>query len=96
MINGDLAYFLDKLYLLEDLEVVFRGRQYLIQGWTENIRKPGQFSHIEMFRTDEVEDDYDFYLDAPTNTQCATALLRAKIWDGMDFYQAEREIEWVG
>ena len=96
MINGNLQMFLDTLYLLEDLEVIFRGREYLIQGWTENIGSPNQFSHIEMFRTDEVEEGYDFQCDAPTNTQCATAFLRAKVWDGMDFYQAEREIEWVG
>ena len=34
VINGNLQIFLETLYLLEDLEVAFRGWQCLIQGWT--------------------------------------------------------------
>lgn len=96
MINGNLKCFLETLFLLEDLEVKFHGREYLIQGWTENIGKPNQFSHIEMFRIDDAAAGYDFQFDAPTNAECVRTFLQTKLWDGMDFNQAEPEIEWMG
>lgn len=49
MINGDLQAFLDKLALGMELEVSFRGRNYLIQGCDWFEADSGAEPHIEMF-----------------------------------------------
>jgi len=96
MINGDLNAFLDKLFLLEELEVEFRGRQYLIQGWSWRREDPIDGTHIEMFRIDDDgSSDYAFKMDGKSNSECANAFLEAQIWDGMTFREAEAEIEWL-
>lgn len=55
-------------------------------------------NHLEMFALDgdEDSDPIVWQMDDYSMSKCATAFLRTKVWDGMDFYQAEREIEWVG
>lgn len=97
MIDTALGGFLDKLSLGEELEVSFRGRRYLIQGWDWSDDDPSAGPHIEMFDLgDDPERDYEFRYDASSRSECTRAFLEAKIWDGMDFNQAEPEIEWIG
>lgn len=95
--NGNvLKEFLDTLALGEELEVTFRGRTYLIQGWDYSPDDPSVGPHIEMF--DEAEgaaDDYVFRYDGPSRGDCTRAFLAAKVWDGMDFDHAVHEIEWI-
>ena len=49
MINGNLQAFLDELALGMELEVSFRGKNYLIQGWDWSEADSGAGPHIEMF-----------------------------------------------
>lgn len=98
MINGNLNDFMDTLFWGEELEVIFRDVGYFIQGYYKNIGTESQVAHLEMFALDGGEDSdvIVWQMDDRSMSACATAFLRAKVWDGMDFYQAEREIEWVG
>ena len=97
MINGNLQAFLDKLALGMELEVSFRGKNYLIQGWDWSETDAGTGPHIEMFELGEdFERDYEFRYDGVSRGECTEVFLAAKIWDGMTFNEAEREIEWVG
>lgn len=98
MINGNLQEFVDTLYTGQDLEVLFRGRHLFIQGYYENVGTPKQFAHMEMFDYDNMKDydDYIWVKDGPNLSDLATEFMQAKIWDGMAFDEAEREIEWIG
>lgn len=98
MINSNLSAFLDELALGMELEVTFRGKRYFIQGWDFSEDDPAVGPHIEMFEIlpDDRAGDYVFRYDGPSRGDCTRAFLAAKIWDGMDFNQAEHEIEWVG
>ena len=96
MINGDLPTFLDKLYWLEDLGILFQGREYLIQGYGENIGKPDQVFHIEVFETTgNVAGEMLLEHDAKTSAECSEVFRKAPIWDGRSFDEAESEIEWI-
>ncbi len=97
MINGNLQAFLDKLALGMELEVSFRGRSYMIQGWDWSEDNPSAGPHIEMFSLGEDSGhDYEFRYDGYSRGDCTEAFLAAKIWDDMTFNEAEPEIEWVG
>lgn len=96
MINGNVQAFLDKLALGMELEVSFRGKQYLIQGWDWSESDPTAGPHIEMFELGEnANPDFEFRYDGASRGECTEAFLAAKIWDGMTFDEAEPEIEWI-
>lgn len=96
MINGNLQAFLDKLALGMEPEVSFRGKKYLIQGWDWSEADASAGPHIEMFELGEnFERDYEFRYNGTSRGECTEAFLAAKIWGGMTFNEAEREIEWI-
>ena len=97
MINGNLGAFIDALFTGQDLEVLFRGRHYFIHGHYENIGEANQFAHLEMFDYDHMKgyDDHVWSNDGPHLSYLASEFLQARIWDGMTFDEAEREIEWI-
>lgn len=97
MINGNMQAFLDKLAMGMELEVSFRGKSYLIQGWDRSDDDPSIAAHIEMFDLgDTPKHDYEFRYDGPSRGECTEAFLAARLWDGMAFDEAEPEIEWIG
>lgn len=97
MINGNLDAFMDALALGLELEVVFRGRRYFIQGWDWSEKDSDAVPHLEMFEiVDGAFGGYAFQFDAPSRGACTEAFLAAKVWDGLTFAEAEPEIEWVG
>ena len=98
MINGNLSAFMDSLALGMDLEVLFHGKRYFIQGWDYSNDDPKSGPHLEMF---ELLDNgyaggYVFTYDGRSRGECTEAFLAAKLWDGLTFDEAEPEIEWVG
>lgn len=96
MINGNLQAFLDNLALGMELEISFRGKQYLIQGWDWREDDSQALPHIEMFELGEsAKSEFVFNYDGKTRGDCTEAFLSAKIWDGMSFDEAESEIEWI-
>lgn len=98
MINGDVTEFIDTLYTGQDLEVMFRSRHLFIQGYYENLGTPEQIAHMEMFDYNHMKDldDYIWVKEGKSLSELATEFLQAKVWDGMAFDEAEREIEWIG
>ena len=96
MINGNLLSFLDKLNLGEELEVSFRGRVYLIQGYWKPIEGEKTCEHIEMFLVGgEHPGEVVFEADADSSPACAILFRDAPIWDGLRFDEVESEIEWI-
>jgi len=96
MINGDLNAFLDSLALGMELEVAFRGKRYLIQGWDWSPNDPTVGPHIEMVDLGiGAGDPRVFSLDAKSRSECTRGFLEAPLWDGLTFNEAEPEIEWV-
>ena len=90
---------LETLFWGEELEVEFRGSRYFIQGYYKEGEAGGQVAHMEAFTIEHPTlgaGHFLWQMDAAAMSVCATAFLRAKIWDGMDFIRAEREIEWIG
>lgn len=98
MINGDVTEFVDTLYTGQDLEVSFRGKHYFIQGYYRNYGTPEQLAHMEMFDYDNMRDlgDYIWVKEGKSLSELVTEFLQAKVWDGVAFDEAEREIEWIG
>lgn len=96
MINGNLPMFLDKLYWLEDLSVIFQEREYFIHG-SGSILEDGQKSyHLEALELNGgMMDSVVFSCDAPTPLECVKQFREAPIWDGKCFDAVEQTIEWV-
>lgn len=98
MINGSLQAFMDSLALGMELEVLFRGKRYFIQGWDFSYDDPNAGPYIEMFEILEngFAGDYVFTFDGKSRGECTEAFLAARLWDGMAFNEAEPDIEWIG
>ena len=98
MINGDMKAFVDTLFTGQDIEVLFREKHYFIHGYYVNYGTAEQYAHMEMIDYDNISDREDFIWaqDGTILSDLAAKFLQARIWDGMTFDEAEREIEWIG
>ena len=91
MIDGNVKEFVDSLYDATEKEYLFRGRHQMIQGYF----KDGVWTYyIQQFNPDA--DGLIWECSAKTVKECVEEFLKAKIFEGKTFYEAEKEITWVG
>lgn len=90
MINGDVNKFVDRISYGEELIFLYGGKKFFLQGYPwkgkytlflEQWEPPGDACIWE-----GVGDDKHF----PVND-----FLKAKLWDGRTFWEAEAEMEWT-
>ncbi|MCH3973388.1 MAG: hypothetical protein LKE53_11640 [Oscillospiraceae bacterium] len=91
MINGDVKEFVDRIYSCQDTIFVFQGIKYWFQGYTI----PDKGVHMEVFQYQPPCEEYVWEYDGKTITECQNAFLKAPIFGGKTFWNAESEIEWV-
>lgn len=92
MKGNTLAEFMDDLCTMggPEKEFVFRGRKYFMEAQPyEKDRTQVEFVIFECFG----EENYIFRCHGLDNYDCVKQFEIAKIFDGMDIYDAESEIE---
>jgi hypothetical protein len=91
MINGKPNDFLDTIYSCQDINYLYHGIQYWFQGYMPDE----DTVHMEIFQYKPPKDDYIWEFDGRTIEECMNAFLKAPIFDGKTFWQAEQDIEWT-
>lgn len=91
MRNGDVNEFVNHIYYGDELEFLYHGNHYFLQGLTENgIHK------LYLDRWDPPTDDYVWIGTGTKDVYPVKAFLEAPLWDGKAFWAAEQEMEWIG
>ncbi len=95
MINGDVNYFVEMLSMGCELNFLYKGKEYMVQGWHQ---RDGLYTIVlETELPDDFPPDQD-YMWQKIDTEmeaCAEAFLAAPIWDGKTFWEVESEITWT-
>lgn len=90
MIGGNVQEFVDTLSLGIEKEFRFKGRTLFAQGGKEN-----ETWEMTVAQWDPPKDEYLWSTKASSMKECFDQFLRAPLFDGQTFWQAEHEIEWV-
>ena len=91
MIDGNPNDFLNRIYSGQDTIFIFHGIKYWAQGYN-NI--DGGW-HYEIVQYQPPDDSFLWLIDTDSIDDCFKAFLDACIFDGMKFWEAEKEIHWV-
>ena len=93
MINGKVADFIDQLYYGQELLFLYKGKKFFIQGW---FNKEGDEAVMALEEVSEAPfSGYIWEIRSKKMRECAEAFLAAPIWDGLNFRQIEKEVEWT-
>ena len=90
MKNGELRDFINGLYYGYEMLFEYNGIKYFIQGWTKNGK-----SYMFLDIPDKNQNDYLWKYEAPTMRECADAFLSEKLWSNKNFYEIEKDVDWV-
>lgn len=91
MKNANSQEFLDTLSIGMDKEFSFRGVTYFAQGWHED--DGSAFMCVD--RDDSSDEGYFWSINAASMDECYTEFLKAPIFEGLTFWEAEKEMEWI-
>ena len=80
--------FIDDLTYGMEQTFSFRGRTYFVQGATE----PDGTWYAHMDRWEPEAEDFVWEHRAPTMAECVDAFVKAPLFDGLTFWQAEGEM----
>lgn len=91
MIDGNVNEFVDHMRYGDELIFMFRGQKFFIQGYIENEK-----ATLYLDRWEPPSADYILVEEgSDAKHYPVEEFLKAKVWDGMDFWQAEGEMTWV-
>lgn len=87
MIGKKLYEFIDALYFNPEMEFTYCGKRYLISGYVES-------DGVYTLRVDTIEYDSQelFLYKSISRQECVEKFECAKIFDGKDVYEVEKEI----
>ncbi len=88
MKNGNVNEFVDHIHYGDELWIIYRGRKFLLEGWTND-------GTLDLCLFEVAENGEMHVWKGDTHHYSVEAFLRAEIWDGRSFWEAEQEIEWV-
>lgn len=95
MINTDINQFMDCLSYGEEIDILYEGKKYLIEGYVTEDK----VAHLFVYKYEEngkSADEMIYEVESPNSVkECADKFLEAKIWDGKSFCEVEKEMEWV-
>lgn len=90
MKGGNVQEFIDTLSLGVEKEFKYKDATYFAQGslsdgvWT-----------MTLDRWNPPTDGYIWSFQAPAMEECFRAFLDAPLFDGLTFWEAERDMEWI-
>lgn len=90
MLNGDVNEFLDHVHCGDELVFTFAGQKFFLQGFKEEGRYV-----LYLARWEPPADGYAWVGVGDANEYPVKEFLKAKIWNGRDFWEAQDEMEWV-
>ena len=95
MINTDMNQFLDCLNYGEEIDILYKGDKYFIEGYYSDDK----VAHFIVYKYSEDGNDVHEMIYETTSDNkikdCADNFLEAKIWDGKSFWEVESEMEWI-
>lgn len=93
MINGSISEFIDQLYYGQEIVFIYEDKKYFIQGWWDEAKKEATMVLDDV--TNLHSGDCLWKAHNKSMIDCAEAFLSAKIWNGKDFIQIEKEVIWT-
>ena len=95
MINTDMNQFIDYLNYGEEIDILYKGDKYLIEGY---CNEDNNF-HLFVYKYENGGNEADemiYEIDSNISIKdCADKFLEAKIWNGKSFWEVEKEMEWI-
>ena len=89
MINGNIDEFMDKLWSGEELIYLYNGKKYISQGY---IKDDKYIFELQMW---EPQEEILWQISGHNNQESLEAFLKEPLFDGKQFWDIEKEIEWV-
>ena len=91
MINGNPNDFVDRIYSCQDTIFIYNKIKYWFQGYMPTSTSV----YMEVFQYKPSNDKCIWQYTGKSITECYQEFLKAPIFDGKTFWEAESEIEWV-
>ncbi len=91
MIGGNVNEFLDRIYSCQDTIYIYNGIKYWFQGYMINH----DTIHMEIIQYQPPNDKLIWSHDDIDIEHCRKAFIKAQIFNGKSFWEAEKDIEWV-
>lgn len=92
MINGTVNDFLDSVYNLQEIIHIYHGKKYFLQGYGGFKNHASYTLELQLW---EPECKFLWSCSHPSLSECREDFLKAPLYDGKTFWEAECEIEWV-
>ena len=91
MIGGNPNDFLDRIYSCQDTIYIYKGVKYWFQGYMPDP----ETVHMEVVQYQPSSEKEIWSHNDTTIERCQQAFIKAPLFDGRSFWDAEQEIEWV-
>ena len=89
MKGNTLNEFMDDMYHNPEKEISYFGKRYMVTG---HVNKTGELYTLEVY-TIEKDCKELFKFTSKVRCECVEAFEHAKIFDGKNIYEAEKDIE---
>ena len=86
--NGNVNEFVDHIYYGDELWFIYKGKKYFLEGWTNNNR-------LDLCLYEMNENGAEYRWEGDEKHYPVDKFLKAEIWDGKSFWDAEQDMEWV-
>lgn len=90
MKGGNVQEFVDTLSLGLEKEFSFRGKKLFAQGWAED----GAYT-LTLDQWEPSREGHVWSYKSTSWDECWEAFVNAPVFDGLTFWEAEGEIEWL-
>ena len=90
MKGGNVNDFINTLSLGMELEFTYNGQTFLIEGDSDETGWSAG-----LVRLDPPAEDYIWFAKGPTMLDLTEKFLKAEIFDDKNFWQVEKDIEWI-
>ena len=86
--NGNVHEFIDHVFYGDELWFLYHGKKYFLEGWMHDQR-------LYLCLYEMAEDGKEYIWEGDSSHYPVDAFLKANIWNGQSFWEAETDIEWV-
>ena len=90
MINGDINEFINHIYYGDELIFIYKHKKFFLQGF----KTDGKYT-LYLDRWQPPSEDYILVEIGDNKNYPVDEFLNAKIWDDKNFWEIEKEVEWV-
>lgn len=85
-----MTEFVDRIHYGDELIFLYKGQKFFLQGFLEE----GVYTTY-LDRWEPPADDYIWVGKGDSKNFPVNDFLKAKIWDGRNFWEAEKQMEWI-